>query len=126
MVSRILALPEFAWMAEKTTALARANCSTKEHIPHLLHAWRKALSAERIQALCSTAPPGLASQGRESMPIDVHPNKFRKSQNLGATRRMAPNTRRKEFLCHMASMSPSYAVIGSLGRPNAQGARQEG
>jgi len=24
--------PEFAWMAEKTTGLARASCSTKEHI----------------------------------------------------------------------------------------------
>jgi len=27
-----MVLPEFAWMAEKTTGLARASCSTKEHI----------------------------------------------------------------------------------------------
>ncbi len=56
-------------MAEKTRGLARASCSTKEHIRHLLHAWRKALSAERIQALCSTAPPGLAKSGQR---IDGH------------------------------------------------------
>jgi len=49
--------PEYAWMAEKTTDLARASCSTNEHIGHLLHAWRKALSAGGIQALCSAAPP---------------------------------------------------------------------
>jgi len=46
-------------MVEKTTGLARASCSAKEHIRNLLHrAWRNALSAERIQALCSTARPG--------------------------------------------------------------------
>jgi len=27
-----MVLPEFAWMAEKTTGLARASCSTKQHI----------------------------------------------------------------------------------------------
>ncbi len=35
----------------------------------LLHAWRKALSAERIQALCSAAPPGLAKPRQR---IDAH------------------------------------------------------
>jgi len=72
-------LPEFARMGEKTTGLAGASCSTKEHIRHLLHAWRKALSAERIQALCFAAPLGLEIRGGESMRIDVHPSKFRKS-----------------------------------------------
>jgi len=47
-------------MEERNKGLARASCSTKEHIRHLLHAWRKALSAERIQAPCSTVPRGLA------------------------------------------------------------------
>ena len=28
----IRVLPEFAWLGEKTTGLARASCSTKEHI----------------------------------------------------------------------------------------------
>jgi len=27
-----MGLPEFAWMGEKTAGLARANCSTKEHL----------------------------------------------------------------------------------------------
>jgi len=27
-----MVLQEFAWMAEKITALAKASCSTKEHI----------------------------------------------------------------------------------------------
>jgi len=33
LATYFLVLPEFAWMAEKTTGLARASCSTKEHIP---------------------------------------------------------------------------------------------
>jgi len=62
-------LPEFAWMAEKTSGLARASCSTKEHIRNLPHAWRKALSAGRIQALCSTTASGLAKSRQR---IDAH------------------------------------------------------
>jgi len=61
--------PEYAWMTEKTTGLARASCSAKENIRHLLHAWRKALSAERIQGLFSAAPPGLAKSRQK---IDAH------------------------------------------------------
>ncbi len=38
-----------------------------------------ALSAERIQALCYTAPLAWQSQSRQSMVIDVHPIKFRKN-----------------------------------------------
>jgi len=56
-------------MAGKNKGPARASCSTKENIRYLLHAWRKALSAERIQALCSTAPPGLA---KSRQTIDAH------------------------------------------------------
>jgi len=36
-------LPEFAWMGEKTTGVASASCSTKEHIRNLLCAMRHAL-----------------------------------------------------------------------------------
>ena len=62
-------------MAEKTTALARASCSTKEHIRAIdgsvpveeapnLHAGPCQAEMAEIEvaqnALCSTAPPGLA------------------------------------------------------------------
>ena len=46
--------------------LARASCYTKEHIRNLLHAWRKALTAKRIQALCFAAPLAWQSQGGRS------------------------------------------------------------
>ncbi len=89
-----MVLPEFSWMAEKTTVLARASCSTKEHIRAIddsapaenasnLHAGPCQAEMAEIEvaqnALCSTAPPGLASLGRESVLIDVHPSKFRKN-----------------------------------------------
>jgi len=68
-------LPEIAWMAEKTPGLARASCSTKEHIRAIdgsvlleeasnLHAGPCQAEMAEIEvaqnALCSTAPPGLA------------------------------------------------------------------
>ena len=53
----------------KNPGLARASCSTKEHIRHLLHVWRKALSAERIRTLRPTASPGLA---RFRQRVDAH------------------------------------------------------
>ena len=77
-------LPEFAWMGEKTAGLARASCSTKEHIRAIdgsvllkeasnLHAGPcQAEVAERgvaQNALCSTAPPGLAKSRQR---IDGH------------------------------------------------------
>ncbi len=62
-------------MVEKTKGLARASCSTKEHNRHLLHAWRQALSAEGIQALCSTTPPGLA---KSRQTIDAHRHSSRR------------------------------------------------
>jgi len=87
-----MVLPEFAWMAEKITALARASCSTKEHIRAIdgsvpveessnLHAGPCQAEVAEIEvaqnALCFAAPPGLwPSQGRESIFIDVHPGKF--------------------------------------------------
>jgi len=87
-------LPEFAWMGEKTKSLARASCSTKEHIRAIdgsvpveeasnLHAGpcrAEMAETEGAQnALCSTASPAWKSQGRESMLIQVHPGKFRKN-----------------------------------------------
>jgi len=71
----IQVFPEFAWMAEKTQGLARASCSTKEHIRAIdgsvpveeasnLHAGLSQAEMAEIEvaqsALCSTAPPGLA------------------------------------------------------------------
>ncbi len=32
VMEKCVVLPEFAWMGEKTAGLARASCSTKEHI----------------------------------------------------------------------------------------------
>jgi len=69
-----LVLPEFSWMAEKTTVLARASCSTKKHIRAIddsapvenasnFHAGPCRAEMAEIEvaqnALCSTAPPGL-------------------------------------------------------------------
>ena len=69
-------LPEFAWMGEKTTGLARANCSTKEHIRAIygsvlvedasnLHATPCQAEMAEIEvaenALCSAVPHGLAT-----------------------------------------------------------------
>jgi len=80
----ILVLPEFAWMAEKTTGLARASCSTKEHIRAIdgsvlveeasnLHAGPCQTEMAEIEvaqnALCFTAPPGLATTRQR---IDGH------------------------------------------------------
>jgi len=68
-------LPEFAWLAEKTARLARASCSTKEHIRVIdgsvlvkeasnLHAGPCHAEMAAIEvaqnALCFAAPPGLA------------------------------------------------------------------
>jgi len=91
-----LVLPEFAWLGEKTTGLARASCSTKEHIRAIdgsapvekasnLHAgpcaglrWPKERWLRML--FVSQLPLAWPSQGRESMVIDVHPNKFRKNR----------------------------------------------
>jgi len=77
-------LPEFAWMAEKTTALARASCSTKEHIRAIdgsvaveeasnLHVgpYRAEMAELEVaqHALCFAAPPGLAKFRQR---IDAH------------------------------------------------------
>jgi len=77
-------LPEFAWMAKKTPGLARANCSTKEHIRAIdgsvpverasnLHAGPCQAEMAEMEvaqnALCSTARPGLAKSRRT---IDAH------------------------------------------------------
>jgi hypothetical protein len=77
-------LPEFAWLAEKTTALARASFSTKEHICAIngsvpveeaanLRAipWRAEMAEKEVaqNALCFTAPPGLAICRQR---IDIH------------------------------------------------------
>jgi len=71
----IQVFPEFAWMADKTSGLARASRSTKEHIRAMdgsvpvekssnLHAGPCQPEMAKIEvaqnALCSTAPPGLA------------------------------------------------------------------
>ncbi len=70
-----MVLPEFAWMAEKTKALAKASCSTKEHVRAIdgsvlveeasnLHAGACQAEMAEIEvaqnALCFAAPPGLA------------------------------------------------------------------
>jgi len=87
-------LPEFAWMAEKTTALARASCSTKEYIRAIdgsvpvkeasnLHADPCRAEMAEIEVaqnvLCSTAPPGLAKSRQRIEAIEVQPSKFRKN-----------------------------------------------
>jgi len=69
-----MVLPEFAWMGEKSTGLARASCSTKEHIRVIdgcvpleeasnLHAGPCRAEMAEIEvaqnALCFSAPPGL-------------------------------------------------------------------
>ncbi len=74
-----MVLPEFARMAEKTAALARASCSTKEHIRAIdgsvpvkeasnLHAGPCQAEMAGIEvaqnALCFAAPPGLAISAR--------------------------------------------------------------
>jgi len=79
-----MVLPEFAWMAEKTTGLVRASCSTKEHIRAIdgsvpvedasnLHAGPcRAEMAERAvaqHAHCLSAPPGRATSRQR---IDGH------------------------------------------------------
>jgi len=80
----IQVFPEFAWMAEKTQGLARASCSTKEHIRAIdgsvpveeasnLHAGPCRAEMAEIEvaqnALCSAAPPGLAASRQT---IDAH------------------------------------------------------
>jgi len=77
-------LPEFAWLAEKTARLARASCSTKEHIRAIdgsvlvekasnLHAGPCQAEMAEIEvaqnALCFAAPPGLAKFRQR---IDAH------------------------------------------------------
>ncbi len=89
-----MVLPEFAWLGEKTPGLARASCSTKEHIRVIdgsvpvekasnYHADPCLAEMAEIEvaqiALCFAASPGLAKSGREAMVIDVHPSKFRKN-----------------------------------------------
>jgi len=79
-----MVLPNFAWMAEKTTGLAGANCSTKEHIRAIdgsvpveeasnLHAGPCQTEVAEVEvtqnALCSTAHPGLA---KPRLTIDAH------------------------------------------------------
>jgi len=79
-----MVLPEFAWMGEKITALARASFSTKEHIramngsvpveePSNLHAGPCQAEMAEIEvaqnALCSAAPPGRAKSRQR---IDPH------------------------------------------------------
>ncbi len=79
-----MVLPEFAWPAEKTTALARASCSTKEHIRAFdgsvpvedasnLHAGPCRAEMAEIEvaqnALCFAAAPGLA---KSRQIIDAH------------------------------------------------------
>jgi hypothetical protein len=79
-----LALPEFAWMREKTMGLARASCSPKEHIRAMdgsvlleeasnLHATTCRAETAEIEvaqnALCFAAPPGLATSRQR---IDGH------------------------------------------------------
>ena len=84
-VTRIpMVLPKFAWLREKTTGLARASCSTKEHIRAVdgsvpvqkasnLHAGPCQAEMAEIEvaqnALCSTAPPGLTKSRQR---IDGH------------------------------------------------------
>jgi len=82
--SSFLVLPEFAWMAEKITTLARASCSTKEHIRAIdgsvpvedasnLHAGPCRAEMAEIEvaqnALCFAAFPGLAISRQR---IDTH------------------------------------------------------
>jgi len=79
-----MVLSKFAWMAEKTTGLARASCSTKEHIRAIdgsvlleeasnLHAGPSQAEMAQIEvaqnALYSPAPPGLATLRQT---IDAH------------------------------------------------------
>jgi len=76
-------------MAEKTTGLARANCSTREHIRAIdgsvlleeasnLHAGPCQAEMAKIRvaqnALCFATPPGLANS-RQS--IDAHRRSFK-------------------------------------------------
>jgi len=87
-----MVLPEFAWMGEKTTGLARASCSTKEHIRAIdgsvpvekasnLHAGPCRAEMAEIEvtqnALCSATPPGLTKSRQTINAIDVHPCKCR-------------------------------------------------
>jgi len=77
-------LLEFAWMGEKTANLARASCSTKEHIRAIdgsvlveeasnLQAGHSRAEMAELEvaqnALCSTAHPGLAILRQR---IDTH------------------------------------------------------
>jgi len=77
-------LPEFAWLGDKTTGLARASCSTKEHIRAIdgsvpvektsnLHAGPCRAEMAEIEvaqnAPCFATPPGLAKSRQR---IDGH------------------------------------------------------
>ena len=90
-----MVLPEFAWIGEKTPGLARASCSTKEHIrandgsvpvedASNLHAGPCQAEMAEIEvaqnAPCFAAPPGLATSRqridghrRSSKPIPEEP-----------------------------------------------------
>jgi len=77
----ILVLPEFAWMGEKTTGLARANCSTKSTFATYCTLGAKRLAQSELMLFVSQLPLAWQSQGRESIAIDVYPCKFRKNRN---------------------------------------------